>query len=454
MDFLESKTHSSIQKGFDPTYMPDCLFDFQKDLVNWAVKKGRGAILADCGLGKTLMELVWAKNIYQHTGKPILILAPLAVSYQFQDEAEKFGIGCAVSRDGKINHEIVVTNYQRLHYFDRDKFSGVVCDESGCIKHFKGVLQRQVTEFMKKTPYRLLATATAAPNDYIELGTSSEALGELGYMDMLNMFFRNEQNTSDIGRKWASHGSGMPKWRFKKHAEVHFWKWVSSWARAIRKPSDFGYDDNGFILPELVEEQHVIKNTRPLNGQLFPMEVIGLKEEREELRETLTERCEKAAELSEKNTRSVVWCQFNIEGDLLEKIIKRAVQVKGSQSDEEKEEKLLAFTRGEISHLVTKAKIAQFGMNWQNCNHSVSFPSHSWESYYQTIRRLWRFGQKNTVKSDIVTTPALQRVISNLQRKAKQCDTMFNELINNMNNSEKIDYGKDFNQKMEVPIWV
>lgn len=453
-EFIDSKSQSTLFHGFEPTFMPEKAFDFQKFLIGWSVKKGRGSVFADCGLGKTLMELVWAQNVVEHTNKPVLILAPLAVSYQFQDEAEKFGISCRVSRDGKITDKIMVTNYQRLHYFNRDDFVGVACDESGCIKHFKGVLQRNVTEFMKKMPYRLLATATAAPNDYIELGTSSEALGEMGFMDMVNMFFKNQQNTSDLGRRWANHGGGAPKWDFKKHAETAFWKWVSSWARAIRKPSDLGFNDDGFKLPELIEEQHVIKNTKPLNGKMFIEEAVGNKEEKEELRTTLNERCEKAASLANANGRSVVWCQLNTEGDLLEKLIDSAVQVKGSQPDEEKEEKLMAFSRGQIDRLVTKAKIAQFGMNWQNCHHSVSFPSHSWESYYQTIRRFWRFGQKHNVKSDIVTTPALQRVLNNLRRKADQTDKMFSELISHMNDSIQIKSNIEPKMEMEKPAWL
>lgn len=453
-EFLQGKKHLSGEFGFDPLFMPDFLFGFQKALVEWAVKKGRGAIFADCGLGKTAMELVWAQNIVEKTNKPVLILTPLAVSYQFKTESEKFGIECEISRDGKFQKKIVVTNYQRLHYFNQSDFIGVACDESGCIKHFKGVLQRQVTEFMKKIPYRILCTATAAPNDYIELGTSSEALGELGYMDMLGVYFKNDQNNIDTGRKWAHHGGGMPKWRFKKHAEKAFWQWVASWARAVRKPSDIGFEDNGFVLPPLIEDQYEIKNTRPLNGKMFVEEAVGRKEELEELRETIPARCEKVAELVSGHKNSVVWCHLNPEGDLLEKIIPGAVQVKGSQKDEEKEEKLLAFSRGEIKTLITKSKIAQFGMNWQNCNHTVFFPSHSWESYYQSIRRFWRFGQTRPVQADIVTTPALKRVLNNLKRKSESADKMFSEITRFMNDSVKTEQKLEFFKKTGVPSWV
>jgi len=452
-DFLNSKTQLSGKYGFSPTFMPDAMFGFQQNLTIWALEKGRALLAEDCGLGKTVQYLTWAQNVVEHTNRPVLILTPLAVSYQTQAEGQKFGIDCEVSRDGKFSKKIVVTNYQRLHYFSPDDFAGCVCDESGCIKHFKGVLQRQVTAFMRKMKYRLLATATAAPNDYIELGTSSEALGELGYMDMLSKYFRNDQNTCDIARKWTSCGGGVPKYRFKRHAEKDFWEWVASWARAIRKPSDIGFDDNGFILPPLIETQYEIKTTRPLNGKLFIEEAVGMREEKQELAATVKERCEKAAELCDNGKQSVVWCQFNYEGDLLEKIIPGAVQVSGSNSDEEKEARLIDFSRGNIENLITKAKIAQFGMNWQNCSHSVSFPSHSWESYYQTIRRFWRFGQKNPVNSDMVTTPALTRVLANLKNKAVKADVMFSEIIKYMNETT-YESSPVIHQKIKVPIWI
>ena len=453
-DFINNKTQLSGDYGFEPTFIPETMFDFQKNLTTWALKKGRSALFEDCGLGKTVQYLTWAQNIVEHTNLHVLILTPLAVSYQTEAEGKKFGIDCEVSRDGNYSKKIVVTNYQRLHYFNPDDFVGCVCDESGCIKHFKGVLQRNVTTFMRKMKYRLLCTATAAPNDYPELGTSSEALGEMGYMDMLAKYFRNDQNTCDIARKWASSGGGVPKFRFKRHAESDFWKWVSSWARAIRKPSDIGYDDSGFILPPLIETQYEIKSDRPFNGKLFIEEAVGMREEKQELASTVNERCEKAAELVNNGKQSVVWCQFNYEGDLLEKIIPGAVQVSGSNTDEEKESRLIDFSRGNIENLITKAKIAQFGMNWQNCSHSVSFPSHSWESYYQTIRRFWRFGQKNPVNSDMVTTPALTRVLKNLQNKALKADVMFTEITKYMNETIANPNKSKSSQKIKVPIWI
>ena len=449
-DFINTKTQLSGNYGFEPTFIPDAMFPFQEHLTRWALEKGRGALFEDCGLGKTVQYLAWAQNIVEHTNRPVLILTPLAVSYQTEAEGRKFGIDCEVSRDGVFSKKIVVTNYQRLHYFKADDFVGCVCDESGCIKHFKGVLQKQVTLFMRKIKYRLLCTATAAPNDYPELGTSSEALGELGYMDMLAKFFRQNQGIPDISQRWAGE---MQQFRFKRHAESDFWKWVSSWARAIRKPSDIGFDDNGFILPPLIETQYEIKTTRPLNGKLFIDEAVGMREEKQELAATVQERCDKAAELVSHGKQAVIWCHFNYEGDLLKNIIPDAVQVSGSNSDEEKESRLIDFSRGNIRVLVTKSKIAQFGMNWQNCSHTVFFPSHSWESYYQSIRRFWRFGQKFPVNADIVTTPALTRVLKNLKNKAIKADIMFSEITKYMNDPEVINQ-TIIPQKIEVPAWI
>jgi hypothetical protein len=301
--------------------------------------------------------------------------------------------------------------------------------------------------------YRLLCTATAAPNDYTELGTSSEALGVMGYMDMLNYFFKNDQNTSDTKRHWANHGGGAPKWRFKKHAQEPFWKWVCSWARAVRSPSDLGHDDDGFVLPPLYETETVIQCSRPLEGKLFAEPAIGLYEQRQERRATIQERCEAAAEKVKNDKVAVVWCHLNDEGDLLERIIPGAVQVKGGMSDDKKEEALLSFSRGEIRVLVTKPKIGCFGLNWQHCNHMTFFPSHSYEQYYQAVRRCWRFGQKRPVTVDIITTEGEMGVLRNLQRKADAADQMFTALARHMN--ESLSINRINNKKtMEVPQWL
>ena len=452
--FLERKAQIGGNHGFSPVFVPDFLFDFQKALIEWAVLKGRAAIFADCGLGKTPMELVWSENIVRRTNKPVLILTPLAVSFQTIREAEKFGIETKRSIDGKINSKIVVTNYERLHYFNPSDFIGVACDESSILKNFDGVRKLEITEFMKKLPYRSLWTATAAPNDYIELGTSSEALGVMGYMDMLNRFFKNDQNTSDTKKKWSNHGGGMPKWRFKKHAEEPFWRWVCSWARAVRRPSDLGYQDGNFILPDLIERETVVDCSRPLPGKLFVEPAQGLKEQRAERRATLKERCEAVAEKVNCNSIALVWCNLNDEGDLLENLIKDAVQVAGKHSDEEKEDRLLAFSENKIRVLITKPKVAGFGLNYQNCAHTTFFPSHSYEQYYQGIRRMWRFGQTRPVVVDVITTKGEIEVLKNLQRKAKQADQMFSKLVAFMNNALTIDSGRYFNQQEVIPRWL
>jgi hypothetical protein len=449
-NFLENKTQLSGDNGFKPLFLPDFLFDFQKHLVDWAIWKGRSAIFADCGLGKTPMQLVWAENIVRKTNKKVLILTPLAVAHQTILEADKFNIPCHRSIQGKTKPGINVTNYEQLHYYNKNDFAGIVCDESSILKCYDGARRGQITEFMRKIPYRLLATATAAPNDYIELGTSSEALGELGHVDMLNHFFKNDQNNSAQGRMYGN----VIKWRFKGHAETPFWKWVSSWARAIRKPSDMGFDDDRFLLPPLEEKEHVIKSRELPKGQLFALPAIGLKQQREETRRTLNERCEKVASLVDHKNPALVWCYLNDEGDTLAKIIPDAEQISGRDSDEAKEEKFLAFSKQELRVLVTKPKIGAWGLNFQHCNHVTFFPTHSFEQYYQGVRRCWRFGQKNPVHVDIITTEGGLGVLKNLQRKSESADKMFTSLIKEMNQSINIRTQNKYKLKEEIPSWL
>lgn len=458
--FLAGKSQSGAMDGFDPSFMPDFLFDFQRELVSWTTLKGKAAIFADCGLGKTPIFLVWAENVVRKTNRPVLVLTPLAVSYQTIQEAAKFGIEAHRSTDGKVWPGINVTNYERLHLFNPDDFAGVVCDESSILKSFDGARRLEITEFMRKVDYRLLDTATAAPNDYIELGTSSEALGHLGYTDMLTRFFKNDQNTIKP-MVYRHHGQNFSKlddaakWRFKGHAETPFWRWVCSWARAVRRPSDLGFDDAGFILPPLVERDHLVESETVAPGFLFSLPAVGLSEQREERRRTIKERCDKIAALtSDTGEPALVWCHLNEEGDRLEASIKDAVQVSGSDSDEAKEEKFLAFSSGQARVLVTKPKIGAWGLNFQHCAHVTSFPSHSFEQYYQGVRRCWRFGQKRQVVVDVVTTEGEKSVLQNLQRKAKAADKMFSELVQHMNNSMGVDRGVAFTKKEEVPAWL
>lgn len=465
LPFLNRKAQLSGFSGFDPKWIPSFLFDFQQFLLDWAVRKGRSEIMADCGLGKTPIQLVWAENILRHTGKPVLIITPLAVGAQTIREGEKFNVECRKAKDGQVTPGISVTNYERLHHFDPEDYAGVVLDESSILKSFDGKRRSQITEFMRTRPYRLLCTATAAPNDYIELGTSSEALGELGHIDMLQRFFKNDQNTvkprkyvQDAGRFRREREAEVntDKWRFKGHAEIPFMQWVCSWARACRRPSDLGFEDGEFILLPLIENQHLVITSTCAPGMLFPLPAIGLKEQREEGRRTIEERCEKISDLvSHTEQPALVWCHLNDEGDLLEQIVRDAVQVSGKDSDEAKEEKFLAFQSGQLRVLVTKPKIGAWGLNFQHCNHVTFFPSHSFEQYYQGVRRCWRFGQKRPVTVDIVTTEGEQSVLENLQRKATQADKLFSALVTQMSNAMSIERTTPlFQEQEQIPAWL
>jgi len=451
-EFLKSKQHSLNQFGFDPIFMPDFLFDFQKYIIDWNLKTGRSAIFADCGLGKSPMELVWAQNIVQKTNGNVLLLTPLAVGVQMQREAEKFGIEAHRSRDGKIHGKITITNYEQLEHFNPSDFKGVICDESSILKNFNGKIKNRINIFMRKVDYRLLATATAAPNDFIELGTSSECLGYLGHMDMLNKFFKNDLNNSATGR----YRGETAKWRLKGHAHESFWRWVTSSARAVRYPSDIGFENDGYILPELIENEHKMDvEGRFVDGALFVLPAHGLKEQRDERRATIQDRCEKAAGIvNSHKDYSVVWCNLNDEGDLLEKLIPDSIQVSGKDSDDAKEEKLVSFSEGKTRVLITKPKIGAWGLNWQHCNRITFFPTHSYEQFYQAIRRCWRFGQKRPVTVDMIFTEGDENVIVNLKRKQNQAIEMFNQLVKFMNDSLSITNIKNYTKEMECPSWL
>lgn len=458
--FLANKAQEGTNVGFKPTFLPRSLMDFQATLVEWAVEIGKGALFEDCGLGKTLQQLVWAENVVRHTNRPVLVLTPLAVTHQTQREAIKFDIEAHLCPDGKPHPGINITNYERLHLFDANDFAGVVCDESSILKSFDGTRRTQITEFMRKLPYRLLCTATAAPNEYTELGTSSEALGYLGYMDMLSRFFKNTQGNSikphvDRHNRRSVQLDDNAKWRFKGHAEVPFWKWVCSWARAVRKPSDLGFSDDRFTLPPLIEKQHLIDTRTLPAGKLFAMPAIGLIEQREERRRTIPERCEWAARLAvEEAGPAIVWCHLNPEGDLLEKLIPGAVQISGRDSDDDKERKFLAFLTGEARVLITKPKIGAWGLNFQHCARVITFPTHSFEEYYQEVRRCWRFGQTRPVQVDIISTEGEKDILANLQRKAVAADRMFAELTRHMAEAINIAHKSEFKHEEETPLWL
>ena len=465
--FIDQKTQLGGSYGFDPLFMPEALFPFQKALVEWSVRKGRAAVFADCGLGKTLMQLVWAQNIVERTCKPVLILTPLAVGAQTVAEAARFGIEAGRSRDGAIASPITVTNYEKLHLFNAEDFGGVVCDESSILKHFTGATQKEVTRFMAKRLYRSLWTATAAPNDYTELGTSSEALGNIGHTDMLTRFFKmddakasrmndvkaaRQANTNHFAKLAYRVSQQMSGWRLKGHAVEPFWRWVCSWARACRRPSDLGFNDERFQLPELIERSHIVMPKRPAADMLFTIPVVGLKEEREERRRTTKERCDLVAELVNHDRPAVVWCHMNDEGNILTNQIKGAEQVAGCNTDDEKESAYARFQDGTTRVLVTKPKIGAWGLNWQHCNHVVTFASHSYEQYYQSIRRCWRFGQARPVEVDIVASEGERYVFDNMTRKGHAATEMFESLVRHMNNA--LHFTQQSGQPIKQPSWI
>lgn len=430
LDFLQNKKHTLLDSGFEPLYIPDIAFDFQRFIIEKAVRKGRMAIFADTGLGKTLQELAIAQNVILYTNKRVLILTPLAVAFQFLVEAEKIGIDdIEYSKDGKFTKKIVICNYERLHYFNSNDFECVITDESSILKNFDGAIKNQITAFIKKVNYRFLSTATPAPNDYIEFGTSSEALGYLPYMDMLEKFFRNNENNirpQEIGNKWY----------LKPHAKNDFFSWLLQWAIFVKMPSDIGFSDDRYILPNLNENIHEVENKSNwvINGQMKLYNSIArtMSEVRQEQQGSVKERCEKAVELS--SNCCVYWCNFNDEGDLLDEIDKDAVQIKGSMSLEKKEDILRNFSKGEIKKLITKPKITSFGLNWQHCNHTIYFPTWSYEQYYQAIRRFWRFGQKRDVAVDLVVSDGQKRVIDTLlykKNKANEFQDIIRKSISN-----------------------
>jgi len=447
--FLEAKRHSIGNFGFKANYIPDIAFDFQKFTIEKAVEKGRIAVFLDTGLGKTLVQLSIAKNVVNHTNKRVLILTPLAVAFQFILEAEKLGIDdIEYSKDGKFTKKIVICNYERLHYFNSKDFECVILDESSILKNFDGKIKQEVTAFVKKIPYRFLSTATPSPNDFIELGTSSEALGYMGYMDMLGKFFKNNQNSVDSNNRNIGE-----KFYLKPHAEKDFFAWVNQWSIMAKMPSDLGFSNERYNLPELIVNKHIVTNDSQISvdGQLQMFNIVAknFNEIRFEQKQTEEKRCEKAIELAQGKT-SVYWCNTNNESSILKHSDKNAVEIIGSQSIDKKEEILLAFANGEIERLITKAKMTSMGLNWQHCNHSVFFPTWSYEQYYQAIRRFWRFGQKNDVTIDMVISDGQTRVLEALEQKTQKAIQLHKNLTENVNRSFE-HKTKEFNKSIIKP---
>ena len=449
LEFLEKKRHSIGNFGFKAKYIPDMAFDFQAFTIEKSILKGRIACFLDTGLGKTLIQIAIANNIILETNKKVLILTPLAVAFQFLIEAEKMGIDdIEYSKDGNHTKKIVICNYERLHYFKEKDFVGVILDESSILKNFDGKIKAQVTAFVKKIPYRFLSTATPSPNDFIKLGTSSEALGYMGYMDMLTKFFKNNQNSVDSNNRNIGE-----KFYLKPHAEKSFFAWVNQWSIMAKMPSDLGFSNERYILPELIINKHTVKNQSliDVNGQvqMFTPIAKSMTEVKYEQRQTIENRCEKAVTLAGDKT-SVYWCNLNDESAYLKNMDKDAIEIIGSQTIEKKEDILLNFANGNIKRIITKAKMTGMGLNWQHCNHSVFFPTWSYEQYYQALRRFWRFGQKRDVTIDLVVSDGQQRVLDTIQQKTEKAIKLHQSLTENVN-STFINITKDFNKELIKP---
>jgi hypothetical protein len=447
--FIGRKRHTSGGFGFEPVWMPDCAFDFQESIIEKAVRKGRIGVFADTGLGKTLIQLAVANNILLKTNGRILILTPLAVAFQFIKEAERIGIDdIEHSKDGKPNKKIIVCNYERLHLLNPDDFQCVMLDESSILKNFAGKTKDEILAFIKRVPYRFLSTATPSPNDFIELGNSSEALGYMGYMDMLGKFFKNTQNDQDSNSRNIGE-----KYRLLAHAERDFFAWVNQWSIMVKRPSDLGFSDERYKLPALNTHKHIIKNdsTWCIDGQnsLFAMPAKTMTEVRVEQKLTVEARCDAAVKLAAGKT-SVYWCNLNEESERLAELDPAAVEIKGGMSLEKKEELLMAFADGQIGRLITKARMTSMGLNWQHCCHTVYFPTWSYEQYYQAIRRFWRFGQTNEVTCDMVISEGQERVMEALEQKTEKAIQLYENLVLNANRDFSMTK-KAFDKTIKLP---
>jgi len=451
-DFLRSKRHTTNDYGFDAVWMPECAFDFQEHIIARAVKKGRIGIFADTGLGKTLIQVAIAHNIVLKTNKRVLILTPLAVAFQFIDEAERIGVDdIEHSKDGTFTKKIVVCNYERLHLLSPDDFECVLLDESSILKNFAGKTRDAIVAFIKRVPYRFLSTATPSPNDFIELGNSSEALGYMGYMDMLGKFFKSNQGSVDSNNRNIGE-----KFYLKPHAERDFFAWVNQWSIMVKKPSDLGFSDKGYELPALHTNKHLVHNVKQwtIDGQasLFAMPAKTMGEVREEQKLTVAERCEKGVDLAAGKT-SVYWCNLNEESSLLASMDSDAVEIVGGMSIDKKEDILVSFARGDIKRLITKARMTSLGLNWQHCQHTVFFPTWSYEQYYQAIRRFWRFGQKSEVVCDMVISDGQERVLEALEQKTQKAIELYGNLVANANRDFSMTV-KGFDKSIILPKFI
>lgn len=415
-EVIAKKSASVAFPGIEPDSIAGHLFPHQRDLVRWSLRRGRSAIFADTGLGKTAMQIEWARHVSRR-GR-VLILCPLAVAQQTVAEAWRWGVTAAYRRSDE-GDAITVANYDMLHAFDPSAFAGVVLDESSILKSFDGSTRRALTEAFAQTPYRLCCTATPAPNDFTELGTHAAFLGVKSREEMLAEYFVHD-------------GGSTADWRIKGHAVVPFWRWVSTWGAVVKRPSDLGHDDAGFALPPLRMHDHVVPMddaTVRAAGRLFADDAMTLAEQRAVRRATIGRRAALAAKIADGPEPCLVWCELNDEGDALEAAIPGAVQVSGSDDAETKTERLIGFSEGRIRVMISKPSIAGFGLNWQHCRRMVFIgASHSYEQTYQAIRRCWRFGQTDPVDVHVIRTEADGQIVQNMRRKEADAARMSAEM--------------------------
>jgi hypothetical protein len=437
-DFLKGKQFSMVDAGFDGSdmWVPEKIKPFQRDCVDFACIRGRSALFADTGLGKTIMQLSWAHRVAEFTNKPVLVLAPLCVAQQTVREGKKFGIESIYIREPKeVKEKIIVTNYEMLKNFSPENFSGIVLDESSILKGMNGKIRKAITDFAKTIPYRLSCTATPSPNDFMELGSQSEFLGIMSQTEMLATFFIHD-------------GSDTSKWRLKGHSRKKFWEWLATWAIVIRSPADLGYEDQGYTLPKLHIIEHVIE-TDATNG-LFVDVAQGLQERNKARRDSVDLRAEKAAEIMGDWDCGIAWCNLNDESELITSFVDDCVEVTGSMSPDEKETALTGFGDGQIKKLSTKPKIAGFGLNWQHCNKMLFLGlSDSWEAFYQAVRRCYRFGQEKEVFVHVIISDREGAVLSNIKRKKEQDEQMRNEMQNIMGDLVRANIKKSTIEKAE-----
>jgi superfamily II DNA or RNA helicase len=446
--YISNKMKSSDMVGMEPPELNKKLFPYQADLVRWALRRGRAALFADTGLGKTFMQVEWARCI---EGR-VLILAPLAVAEQTVREAKKLGIEIAYRRKDE-GDRITITNYEMMDYFDPANFNGICLDESSIIKAYTGKIREQIITQFNKVPFKLACTATPSPNDYTELGNHSEFLGIKTRPEMLAEYFVHDmENTQE--------------WRLKGHAIDAFWRWVSTWGALIRKPSDLGYSDKGFELPPLIMKEEVVEISNVdawKEGELFALEVKTLSDQRTTRRATMETRVQVAELLSRGKEPVIIWCELNDEADMVTEAVKGAVQVQGSDTPEQKAKAMLDFSNGDIRVLVSKTKICGFGMNWQHCHKMIFMgASHSYEGTYQAIRRCWRFGQKQAVEVTVIRASTEGAIIENFKRKEADAISMGEEmalrvkdvLLAEIKGTKKEWNPYDPQVKMIVPSWI